>query len=189
MLIAIWITEEKALIVKIKQGDLEAFQQLIQPCELKIYNTALGIVQSHHDAEDVMQETLIKIFSHIDKFKGDSKFSTWVYAITVNAAKDHLRRKKGDVVCFDPEEHQRFLEDQSPGVVDEVLADETVGEIRAAMETLKEEMKIPLVLRDVEELSYEEIAEILGLSIGTVKSRIFRGREKLRDILVQKKVL
>ena len=70
-----------------------------------------------------------------------------------------------------------------------MLAEETMGEIRSAMEQLKEEMKVPLVLRDIEELSYEEIAKILGLSLGTVKSRIFRGREKLREILVQKKVL
>ena len=188
MLIAIWVTEEKALLIKVKEGDLEAFQQLIQPCELKIYNTALGIVQSHHDAEDVMQETLIKIFSNIHKFKGDSKFSTWVYAIAVNAAKDHLRKKKS-VVSFDPAEHQQFLEDGGQEVVDQVVAGETMGEIRSAMEQLKEEMKVPLVLRDIEELSYEEIAKILGLSLGTVKSRIFRGREKLREILVQKKVL
>lgn len=188
MLIAIWVTEEKALLIKVKEGDLEAFQQLIQPCELKIYNTALGIVQSHHDAEDVMQETLIKIFSNIHKFKGDSKFSTWVYTITVNAAKDHLRKKKS-VVSFDPAEHQQFLEDGGQEVVEQVLAEETMGEIRSAMEQLKEEMKVPLVLRDIEELSYEEIAKILGLSLGTVKSRIFRGREKLREILVQKKVL
>ncbi len=188
MLIAIWVTEEKALLIKVKEGDLEAFQQLIQPCELKIYNTALGIVQSHHDAEDVMQETLIKIFGNIHKFKGDSKFSTWVYTITVNTAKDHLRKKKS-VVSFDPAEHQQFLEDGGPAVVDQVVAEETMDEIRSAMEQLKEEMKLPLVLRDIEELSYEEIAKILGLSLGTVKSRIFRGREKLREILVQKKVL
>lgn len=178
------------LVRRTLRGDHEAYRSLVDAYQSKVYGIAYGVVHNREDALDVAQEAFIKAFNKLRSFRGSSSFYTWLYRITVNLAIDHARKKRHMVgVEFDdrildeapPEGPARTGRDGNPL---ETLKREELNEMimRAIME-LPEEQRATVVLRELEDLSYAEIAAVLGCSIGTVMSRLHYGRRKLRDKL------
>lgn len=185
---------ERLLIKKSKSGDVEAFEQLIFDYQKKAFNIALRIMGNQEDAKDMCQEAFIRIFKSIEGFKEQSSFSTWMYRIITNVCLDEIRkRKKNDTISMDStfetqdgEIHYEIVsEDDTPE--EAYIRTEKKRLILKTINELNEEYKTAIVLRDIQGFSYEEIANILCCSIGTVKSRINRGRnilkEKLRTVL------
>jgi len=182
------IQNEKELIKKAKNGDTDSFEALILSCKEKAYNIALRYVQNEEDALDILQESFIKIYRHLSKFNEQSRFDTWVYRIVVNTCNDMLRKSKKvtylDQVYKNEEDEDIVVEiaDNSAGP-DELLERKEEGNyIFDCLSRLKDEHREIIVLRDINGFSYEEIAEILDCSIGTVKSKISRARHKFKEI-------
>jgi len=166
-------------------GDARAFELLMEKHESKMYAVALRMCKNREDAQDCLQDAMLRIYKALPTFKGQSSFSTWAYRITMNTCLDDLRRKKvrqassldqmlevGWAPVDDNNTAERHLENS-----------ELKRNLSKAIQTLPEEMRAAVVLRDVQGFSYEEIANMLSTNVGTVKSRISRGREKLREIL------
>lgn len=182
---------EKQLIQKAKKGDEGSFESLILGCQSKAFNIALRYLKNEEDALDALQESFIKIFRHLNTFKEDSRFDTWVYRIVVNTCNDMLRKNSNqkitDSIFKTEDEKETVLEipDKS-GSPEEVFDQkEKTEHIISCLEKLNREQKEIIILRDVHGFSYDEISEILDCSIGTVKSRINRSRLRLREILLE----
>ncbi|NLD86912.1 MAG: sigma-70 family RNA polymerase sigma factor [Clostridiales bacterium] len=177
-------------VKRAKNGDINAFEIIVKTYEKKIYNLALRYNNNREDAFDISQEVFIKVFRSIGSFKEESSFSTWLYRVAVNVCIDYQRKNKKHSNSLsltirddDGDEQQLEIEDisYSPETVyDRTELRESIGK---ALNMLSEEHKQVLILREINGLSYEEIAEVLSLEEGTVKSRIYRGREKLCRIL------
>lgn len=180
------MTEEflTEVVKKAQQGDLRAFEQLVEQHYTKIYNIALGIMGNSHDAEDAAQNVLIKIYHSVGDFKFQSKFSTWVYRITTNVCMDEMRKhKRNKSVSSDGLPNEAFGTDHATPEA-HALKYEAVDDLRRAIGSLKDEHKKVIVLRDINGFSYEEIARLTKCSVGTVKSRISRARTALKDTLI-----
>ncbi|GIU75187.1 MAG: RNA polymerase sigma factor [Bryobacteraceae bacterium] len=183
---------EGDLVERAKAGDMEAFSELVRRYERRIYRMARQITQNDEDAEDVLQESFLKAFEHLDSFQGQSKFYTWVTRIAVNESLMKLRKRKSDrTVSLD----ENIETDEEP-IVREIAVWEDTPESKysqeelrqildAAISSLKPIFRTVFILRDVEELSTEETAEVLGLSIAAVKSRLLRARLQLREKLTR----
>jgi RNA polymerase sigma-70 factor (ECF subfamily) len=186
------ILDESALIAQSREGDAEAYGQLVRRYQSKIFRLAQHITQNREDAEDVLQETFLKAYEHLDQFQGNSKFYTWIVRIAVNQSLMKLRRRKNDKSvsmddAIDTGEDMIVREiaawDENP---EERLSREEVGGILdSAIENLEPPYRSVFVLRDIEELSTEETAEALGLSVPAVKSRLLRARLQLREKLTR----
>lgn len=181
---------EKLLIKRSKSGDVEAFEQLIFDYQKKAYNIALRIMGNQEDAKDMCQEAFIRIFKSIEGFKEQSSFSTWMYRIITNVCLDEIRKKKKNETLsidstFETQDGEMHFETPSEDDTPEeaYVRNEKKNIILKAINELSEEYKTTIVLRDIQGFSYEEIANILCCSIGTVKSRINRGRNILKDKL------
>lgn len=175
--------EESTLIKRASGGDAASFNTLMEAHERRMYAVALRMCGNHEDAQDCLQEAMLRIYRAISGFKAQSSFSTWVYRITMNACLDELRKRKSR-----PNTSLDGLLDAGWSPVDAGESPEaraTRREMRRALQTfigeLPEDMRAAVVLRDIEGYSYEEIAGILDANVGTVKSRISRGRERLRE--------
>ena len=185
-------SDETILVAQSREGDTAAFGELVRRYEGKIFRLAQHVTQNREDAEDVLQETFMKAYEHLDQFKGDSKFYTWIVRIAVNQALMKLRRKKTDrSVSIDEN-----IDTGEDTVVREIAAwgedpeqqfsREELGEILDhAIESLEPLYRSVFVLRDIEELSTEETADALGLSVPAVKSRLLRARLQLREKLTR----
>ncbi len=180
---------EKTLIKNAKNGDTDAFEQLILGCKGKAYNIALKYMKNQEDALDVLQESFIKIFRHLNKFHEESKFDTWVYRIVVNTCNDMLRKNSHyakDVHIYqkngDGREEMMDFVDTEPTPEESILYKEGFSQIEKCLERLNQEHREIIILRDIQEMTYEEICHILDCNIGTVKSRLSRARMKLREI-------
>ena len=176
---------EQKLIERASGGDPAAFNQLMAMHEKRMYAVALRMFANREDAQDCLQEAMLRIYRAIGSFKGQSSFSTWVYRITMNTCLDELRRKKNR-----PSTSLDNLLDQgwSPSDGDNVpehraIQAETRKALVGAIRELPEDMRAAIVLRDMQGYSYDEIARMLDVNVGTIKSRISRGREKLREKL------
>ncbi len=180
--------DELKLIRDLKKGKAEAYEKLYAQHVNRIGRIAksyLGV----DDVEDVVQEVFIRVYKNIKKFRGDSSLSTWIYRITVNVCKDmraKKHRKKEILTSFGLEEddEKSFLEpveENKPS--DELLKEISAEEIRRAIEALSQEDRLLITLREIEDMSYAEIAEVVEKPVGTVKSRLHYAREKLRAIL------
>ncbi len=186
------ILDEAALVAQSREGDAEAYGQLVRRYQSKIFRLAQHITQNREDAEDVLQETFLKAYEHLDQFQGNSKFYTWIVRIAVNQALMKLRRRKNDKSVsldetIDTGEDTIVREvaawDEDP---EERLSRGEVGEILdTAVQSLDAPYRSVFVLRDIEELSTEETAEALGLSVPAVKSRLLRARLQLREKLTR----
>lgn len=187
--------DETVLIQKSQQGDLEAFEQLLLRYEKKVYTIAYKYMGNAEDASDMAQEALIKAYQSIGSFRGEAAFGTWIGRITANKCLDELRkRKRIQVTSLDDE-----VELEEGSVKKEIAADidtpeehtirqETVQYVQSMIGQMREEYRIVLVLRELEGHSYDEIAQMLSCSLGTVKSRISRARNYLKEqILADKK--
>jgi RNA polymerase sigma-70 factor, ECF subfamily len=184
--------DESVLVTQAREGETPAFAELVRRYEGKIFRLAQHVTQNREDAEDVLQETFMKAYEHLDQFKGDSKFYTWIVRIAVNQALMKLRRRKSDkTVSLDEQ-----IDTGEDTVVREIAAwgedpeqrfsREELGEIlETAIQALEPPYRSVFVLRDIDELSTEETAEALGLSIPAVKSRLLRARLQLREKLTR----
>lgn len=184
--------DELALVEQARAGDAVAFSTLVERYERKIYRLAKHITQNDEDAEDVLQESFLKAYSHLDSFQGDSKFYTWLVRIAVNEALMKLRKRKSDrTVSMD--EPQDTGEDMMPREIavwdddpeKQFSREELADILDKAVQSLKPSFRTVFVLRDIEELSTEDTAETLGISIPAVKSRLLRARLQLREKLTR----
>jgi RNA polymerase sigma-70 factor (ECF subfamily) len=181
---------EKLLVKKSQSGDIESFELLISSYDKRAYNIAYRVMGNEEDAKDMAQEALLKVFKSLKDFKGQSAFSTWLYRIVTNVCLDELRRRKNEkYVSMDStihtengELHREMCSDkETPESVYERVEQREL--IKNAINELNEDYRSAIVLRDIQGFSYEEISNILDCSLGTVKSRINRGRIMLRDKL------
>lgn len=180
-----WLTEG------LKSGSEEAYEALIARYQQPVYNLAYRLVEDPGDASDVVQEVFLKVFRNVGSFRGTSSLRTWIYRIAVNEAHNHRRwfsRHRRNQVGLGTEEDnsrpwQDVLSDQARSPFDLASDRETRDLVEAALSQVNPAFRAAVILRDLEEMSYEEIAEVLQVSLGTVKSRILRGREALRKNL------
>ncbi len=178
--------QESDLIKQAQKGDEDAFCELVCKYEKRIYNIAYKFLRNEYDAQDAAQDAIIKMYSNIRKFSFQSAFSTWMYRVTANTCLDLLRKKKPDT---DLEDFERYAVSRDGNPDSETINRELGENIKRAIRMLPEKYIPIIVLKDMEGMKYEEIAQILGISVGTVKSRISRAREKLRDILVAHRLM
>jgi RNA polymerase sigma-70 factor (ECF subfamily) len=184
--------DESALVTRAKAGDASAFSELVQHYDRRVFRMAKQITQNDDDAEDVLQEAFLKAYTHLDDFQGNSKFYTWIVRIAVNEALMKLRKRRSDrsVPLDEPidtgeDEVPREIAvwDENP---EETYSREELAELLdQAVQSLKPAYRTVFVLRDIEEMSIEETAEALGLSISAVKSRLLRARLQLREKLTR----
>jgi RNA polymerase sigma-70 factor (ECF subfamily) len=183
--------EDRTLAAALQAGEETAYEALILRFEQPVFGVVSRLVDDPGDAADAVQEVFLKVFRNISRFRGDSSLKTWIYRIAVNEARNQCRwfnRHRSKEVAMEPptEEAQGYgewLPDPAPSPFEEVLNHEVHALVEEALTRISGTYRTALVLREVEELSYEEIAEILEISLGTVKSRIMRGREALRKEL------
>lgn len=188
------LTSDEALLVEgLRAFEEEAYEALVDRYSQCVYNLVYRLVSDPADTADVVQDVFIKVFRSISSFRGQSSLKTWIYRIAVNEAHNQRRwfgRKRGHEVGLEDEQangltwHQ-ILEDTGRSPYQIAMDQETREHIEEALRRLKPVYRTAVILRDIEELSYEEIAEILQINIGTVKSRILRGREALRAELMR----
>ena len=182
--------EEDALVLALCQGDENAYEVLIQRFQQPVYNLVCRLLNDPSDACDIVQEVFLKVFRNIGAFRGNSSLKTWIYRIAVNEAHNHRRwfsRHQRQEVALGTEDRTQSYEDSlaDPGRTPfDFAADrEARALVESALAELNPNFRAAVILRDIEDLSYEEIAAILDISLGTVKSRILRGREALRKLL------
>ncbi len=184
--------DDSALLEGLRCGQEEAYEALIQRFEQPIFNIVSRLLDDPGDAADVVQEVFLKVFRNVTSFRGESSVKTWIYRIAVNEARNQRRwfsRHRRQEVNLDPEDaddslsYRNWLPDPGRSPFEVTLDHETQSLIEAALGEVNPRFRAALVLREVEGMSYEEIAEILEISLGTVKSRILRGREALRKNL------
>ncbi len=184
--------DESALVARAKAGDTEAFSELVRHYDRRVFRMAKQITQNDDDAEDVLQETFFKAYTHLDSFQGNSKFYTWLVRIAVNEALMRLRKRRTDRTVpldepIDTGEDEVVREiavwDENPE--ESYSRDELAGILDQAVESLKPAYRTVFILRDIEEMSIEETAQILKLSISAVKSRLLRARLQLREKLTR----
>ena len=186
--------EDAALVARAKRGDRDAFRALVERHERKAYAVALGMVKQPDDARDIVQEAFLKVWRSLGAFEGQSAFYTWLYRIVANLCIDHLRKGKAQVEYDDQRVHE---EDQVAG--DDNILPQTAGlhpgrafeskelgaAIERALETLSPNHRAVLLMREVEGLSYREMAQAMGVSEGTIMSRLFHARKKMQSALVE----
>ena len=180
---------EWILIEQLKQGNEAAFKTIVETWQDMVYNTALGIIQNAEDAEDISQEVFVQVYESIHTFKGEAKFSTWLYKITVTKTMDHIRRKKrkkrfafiqslfgaNDEIAHDPPDFHH------PGVV--LDKKETAAELFKAIEQLPENQKIAFTLNKLEGLNYQEVSEIMNTTVPSIESLLHRAKNNLKKLL------
>lgn len=183
--------DEPVLVAAAKAGDISAFDTLVNRYERKIFRLTQNITQNREDAEDAMQEAFLKAYEHLGDFAGNSRFYTWLVRIAVNQALMKLRRRRPNIVSLDEEIDTgedmmpREIEDWGPSPVDRFEQTEMREILSKVIGELDPSFRIVFQLRDIEQLSTEETAEALGLSVPAVKSRLLRARLKLRQRLNQ----
>jgi RNA polymerase sigma-70 factor, ECF subfamily len=179
--------DEHLLVTAAKGGDMAAFEELVNRYESKILRLTRNITSNREDAEDAMQDAFLKAYTHLDSFHQDSRFYTWLVRIAANEALMRLRKRRpGQVSLDEPVEGDtdlmpRELEDWRPNPEREYAQAELQALMAEVLEKLEPEFRIVLVLRDIEELSTQETADALGMSVPNVKSRLLRARLKLRE--------
>jgi RNA polymerase sigma-70 factor (ECF subfamily) len=186
------VFDESALVAKARAGDSAAFNELVTHYERKIFRLAKHITQSDEDAEDVLQEAFLKAYEHLPDFQGQSKFYTWIVRIAVNESLMKLRKRKSDrtvpldepldtgedvvvreIAVWEDDPEKKYSREELAKILDE------------AVQSLRQAFRTVFVLRDIEELSTEETAEALGISVPAVKSRLLRARLQLREKLTR----
>ena len=179
------VFDEHELIRRAGRGDSAAFETLMSAQEGRMYAVALRMCGNREDAQDCMQEAMVLVYRAISGFKGQSSFATWVYRITMNSCLDELRRRKARTSAsldamlengYSPSDETDTPEHHS-------LQAEQKRLLEKAIADLPEDMRAAIVLRDIQGCSYDEIARVLNANVGTIKSRISRGRERLRSVL------
>ena len=176
--------EETEMISRCQQGDQEALKEIYDKYHKKVYRIAYGVVRQREDALDIVQEVFIKLFRSIKNFQGRSHFYTYLYRMVMNTAIDHTR-KSGKKFASSLDEEGSFepSDGAEKGPERVFLQKELEERVKRAMDKLPAEQKAALIFRDMEGLSYQEMAEAMGCSIGTVMSRLHYGRKKMQELL------
>ncbi len=185
---------DELLIERIKGGDAQAFEMVVAKYRDRIFARVLQLLKNREDAEEVTQDAFIRAHRGLDKFRGEASFSTWLYQIATNLAHNRywywFRRKRDASISIDQPlgadgdlTLEQILPSEGENPIDATLTHEFVDRVSTCMEDLNDKHREVLVLRNVKNYSYEEIADQLGISVGTVKSRIARARESLRGLL------
>lgn len=182
--------DDKHILARARRGELDAFEELVRQYEKRVYAVALRSSGSPEDAADITQEVFLRAWRSIESFRGDSGFSTWLFRITMNLCVDHARHKHAQPqtqpLVVGEEDAERPIPDPAPTPEEHLENSELGRELAAALEEVSEEHRRIVLLRDVSGLSYTEIAEVLEISEGTVKSRLSRARIALRTILLRR---
>ena len=181
---------EAGLISRLRARDLSAFEELVSHFERPVYSVCFRLLGDAEEARDATQETFLKVYRGLGGFRGEAGLKTWIYRIAINQAMNQQRwwrrRRREETISLDITRGQsdttigNMLPARTSSPEQMAISSERERAVMRALGELKQEYRIALVLREIEELSYEEIAETLSISIGTVKSRIARGREELR---------
>jgi RNA polymerase sigma-70 factor (ECF subfamily) len=187
---------EPALIARLKAGEMSAFDELVEEYQSLVYALALRILSDAEDARDATQETFLKVYRHFSHFRGEASLKTWICRIAINQARSTerwwRRRHRGETTSLDTPLELKGKESYCPSDClasstatpeAETLMRERGRQIEIALTQLKKDFRIAVILRDIEGLSYDEIAYVTEVSVGTVKSRIARGREMLREMV------
>jgi RNA polymerase sigma-70 factor, ECF subfamily len=181
---------ERELLRRVQAGETQVFYELVKPYERRIYTTAFAILRNESEAEDAAQEAVLKAFTHIEQFRSEARFSTWLTQITVNEALMRRRKAHSEIMepigereeddgTYTPRDFADWRE-----IPSEVLEKKEIRQkLASAVATLAEKYRQVFVLRDVQHLSIEETAEALGISRASVKTRLLRARLMLRDLL------
>ncbi len=177
------VGQEKALIQRAQAGDAAAFETLVQTHAVYVYNLALRLVRQPQEAEDMAQEALVKVWQALPRFRGESRFTTWLYQIVTNVCYNRLPGLKTELLALEVDAAALYLPDERPPIETDLLSDELRHHLHQTIATLPESQSLLITLRHLQELSYEEISQVTGLPLGTVKTGIFRGRERLREQL------
>jgi len=189
-------TDDRELVERFKNGDEGAFKQLVLKYQKKVYMIVYAMISNHQDTLEVSQEVFLRVFRHLPAFEGTSSFYTWLYRITVNLCIDYYRRKRIKAYEYDDTLSHgatQAEEDVYPLVssasrdtpTGRLLREELGQKIREAMDKLPPKHRLVFVLREEEGLSYEEIADVVGVPVGTVMSRLFHARRKLQERLAR----
>lgn len=187
-------SDDRELVERVQRGDETAFRALFERYHRRAYSVAFGVVKNKQDALDVVQDGFVKVHRHIGTFQGTSSFYTWLYRIIMNLAIDHVRRRKNakgveyddgigraaDEVAGDGTLLPRML-DANPSKT--VVRRELLAKIQTALDELPEYHRAVILLREIEGLSYEEMAQVLGVPKGTIMSRLFHARKKMQASL------
>jgi RNA polymerase sigma-70 factor (ECF subfamily) len=185
--------DEEALIAAARRGDAQAFNKLILAYQTLAYNVAYRTLHDPDDAADATQQAFISAFRALPRFRGGS-FKAWLLRIVTNACYDDLRRRKRrstsslDDLAVD-QDHSPILMDEHESPEEHTMREALGRAIQAGLDELPDHQRVTLILSDIQGLSYDEIAEVTGVSLGTVKSRLSRGRSRLRDRLQQEQEL
>ena len=188
-------SQEAGIVAELKAGSEEAFAWLIAHYHQPVYSLVYRLLDNPADAPDTVQEVFLKVFRGIKSFNADSSLKTWIYRIAVHEASNHRRwcfRHKGRETSIEPPigaPHnvgiKDTLVDEGKSPLENVYDSELRARVETELKALPEPYRTTVILRDIEELSYEQIAQVMQISLGTVKSRLVRGREALRDRLEQ----
>lgn len=187
--------KDAELVRRFKQGDRGAYAEIVRRYQDRVFTVCLRWMGDRGAAEDVSQDVFLALFRSLQSFRGDSQLSTWVFRVVVNHCKNrksYQRRRAMDLHeplegnRRDPDAPPRQIADEGPGTDARLRAAEAQGLLDRALDTLEEEHRTILVLRDIQDLSYEEIGDLLDLPRGTVKSRIHRARARLATVLVER---
>ena len=180
--------DEKKLVARAQEGDRLAFEALVRQYQRRVFRVAMGMLRNEDDALEVAQEAFIKAYQNLSRFKGDSAFYTWLHRITSNLCIDLIRRRRGEAVEYDDgilrdaiEEEGSDLAPTGPIAPPRAVLDRELGEkLQEALDGLSDAHRQIIVLREIDGLSYEEIAETLGIKKGTVMSRLFHARKNVQ---------
>ena len=186
---------DREMIAQCKKGDREAFNKLMETYQKQVFNISYGMLSDYEDASDATQEVFVKVWRSIAGFKGESSFTTWLYRISANVCNDILRKRqrRGMTVSLDADDGDKNplseLPSESPTPEESLEVNERQRLVRMAIDSLSDEYKTVIILSDLQQLSYEEVANVLKIPTGTVKSRLNRARNALRKKLSDKREL
>ena len=187
---------DERLVMSARAGDREAFAQLVQRYEAQVYTMSMRMLSNREDARDLAQEVFLTVYQSLDRFRGEAQFRTWLYRVTLNRCRDEIRRRgtvkhtrplslDGIAGAADADEGASGIEPaaREPSPEAEARGRETQALVRKAIDRLPEELREALLLRDTQDLAYEQIASVLEVPVGTVRSRLNRARTRLAELL------
>jgi RNA polymerase sigma factor (sigma-70 family) len=174
-------TDEEQLVQRAAKGDESAYGKLVQRYHSRLYNFVRSMVRNDELAEDITQESFVKAYFSLNKLQNAGSFKSWLFRIANNNTLDYLRKKRPQMVDVDDSVHEAYVDDRTPE--DAALSNARTAHIRSALAKLKPDQRNILIMCDLQGFSYQEIAEALNIPFGTVQSRIFYARKKLKDLL------
>lgn len=184
--------DESRLIQQAQQGSIPAFEELVRRYERSAFNLALRVLGNHADAADVAQEAFLKVYIRLGSYRGDSAFSTWLHRVVANACTDHVRRRRPACSLDQPLSGPGEIRPPQWAVAadtaeEAALRHELQAEVREAVDRLPPDQRLLVVLRDLQDLTYQEIVVVTGLKLSTVKTRLHRARVALKSTLIKER--